>query len=68
MADHDEPEVSALVSSSATDDIVPMAHVNEHCKTVPSPDSTSKNMEYRESEFNSSVSCFRSCFLAFADG
>ena len=59
MADDDELEVSALVSTSATNDIAPMAHVNEHPKTLPSPGSTLQN---KESEFNSSVSYFAPCF------
>ena len=67
MADYDELKVSALVSTLATDDIAPMAPVNEYCKTLPSHDSTLQNMEHTESEFNSSVSRFRLCFLAFVD-
>ena len=67
MADHDKPEVSALVPTSATDKIAPMAHVNKHCKILPPPDSTLQNMEYTESELNSSVSYIWPCFLAFAD-
>ena len=62
MADHDEFEVSALVSTSASDDIAPMVHVNKHGKTLSLSDSTLQNMEYTESELNSSVSRFRPFF------
>ena len=64
MADNDELQVSALVSTSVTDDIAPMAHVNEHPKTLPLPGSILQN---KESEFNFFCQLLSAMFLAFAD-
>ena len=66
-ARHDELGVPALVSTSVIDDTVAVAHVEEHRNTLPPRDTILQYMEYTELESNSSVSCFRPCFLTFAD-
>ena len=64
---HHELGVPALVSTSVIDDTVSMARVEEHRNTLPPRDTILQRMEYTELGFNLSVSCFRPCFLAFAD-
>ena len=48
-------------------DTVSMAHVEEHCNTLPLCDTILQHMEYMELGFNLSVSCFWLCSLTFAD-
>lgn len=65
-AHHNELGVSGLVSTSVTDDTIPVAHVEEHDDKLPSCDSLLQNIEYTGLESNPSVSCLP-CLLCFAD-